>query len=195
MKMPIRDFLNQQHVIDELLTRFDYNEETGELLWSYRDPSLSYATYFNENFAGKSATKLNIAKDGYKSYVVVLDIFGRHTKIIGARICWLCKNKAWPKNTIDHKNGNSLDNRFSNLRDVPQGTNNINKRAYSKNKTGYKGVSIRGNKFYATCGAKHWAGSYDTPEEAARAYDKKALELWGDEAVLNFPDDIPLDNL
>jgi hypothetical protein len=195
MKMPIRDFLNQQDVIDELLTRFDYNEETGELLWAYRDPSLPYASHFNQNSAGKPAYRLSIDKYGYKSLVISLDIFGRKTTIVAARICWLCKNKSWPKNTIDHKNGDSLDNKYSNLRDVSQGTNNINKRAYSKNKIGYKGVSIRDNKFYATCGTKHWAGSYDTPEEAARAYDKKALELWGDEAVLNFPDDIPLDNL
>jgi hypothetical protein len=36
---------------------------------------------------------------------------------------------------------------------------------------------------------KHYAGCFDTPEEAARAYDAKARELYGDAARLNFPDD------
>jgi hypothetical protein len=32
-------------------------------------------------------------------------------------------------------------------------------------------------------------GSYETPEEAAKAYDKKAIELHGEFAYLNFPKD------
>lgn len=37
-----------------------------------------------------------------------------------------------------------------------------------------------------------WIGSFKTAEEAARAYDKKAIEIYGEFAVLNFPNDVAL---
>lgn len=57
--------------------------------------------------------------------------------------------------------------------------------------TGYKGVRKEGHTYSAiiTIKGKHeYLGSFNTKIQAAKAYDKKAYELYGDKAILNFPE-------
>ena len=50
---------------------------------------------------------------------------------------------------IDHKNGNGLDNRRSNLRFVTHQQNMANKKTHKNNTSGYRGVYRHGNKWLA----------------------------------------------
>jgi hypothetical protein len=94
---------------------------------------------------------------------------------------------------IDHANGDTLDNRKVNLRICTRADNKRNRGIPSNNTLGYKGVALTKSKkrYMARIGSgrgKHmYLGTYDTIEEAARAYDAKAKELFGEYAYLNFP--------
>jgi len=88
---------------------------------------------------------------------------------------------------VDHKNMNKLDNRRSNLRVCTNSENQANIKVHKRNKTGYKGVRYQSNRYeaYIWKNKPIYLGRFDTVEEAALAYNKKALELFGEFARLN----------
>ena len=94
---------------------------------------------------------------------------------------------------VDHINGDPLDNRKENLRICTRSQNCQNKSVRADSKSGFKGVYQHGTRFRAYIGDPNRKkrqislGYYTTAEEAARAYDKKATELHGEFATLNFP--------
>lgn len=59
------------------------------------------------------------------------------------RVIWAMHYGAWPKNQIDHINGDSRDNRIVNLRDVTTSVNAQNTKLMKNNKSGVCGVYWR----------------------------------------------------
>jgi len=95
---------------------------------------------------------------------------------------------------VDHINHYGLDNRIANLRVATPQQNMWNMRKRGCNcSSKYKGVHWlkRRKKWRARItfnGRSILIGDFDTEKEAARAYDAKARELFGDYASLNLPE-------
>jgi hypothetical protein len=96
-----------------------------------------------------------------------------------------------PKIQVDHKNHNVLDNRKENLRLCNNSQNNANKKLPRTNTMGFKGIHrvIGKNRIkYIACIKKDRSihiGTYETARDAALAYDRQAIELFGEFAVTN----------
>lgn len=119
---------------------------------------------------GYPATTVGGGKNTYKLYL--------HRFVMSAKSGTL----------VDHKNGDPLDNRRSNLRLASKGENTINTGKLVTNGSGYKGVSKRGNKYRAFVhkdGETIYLGSYETPKKAACAYNTGAKKHFGKFAKLN----------
>jgi AP2 domain len=98
-----------------------------------------------------------------------------------------------PGTMVDHiRTGDTLRNTEENLRLATRSQNCAHARMNKRNRSGFKGVSL--NKTYGTWRAQvtingwRWVRHFKTKEEAARAYDAKAKEIYGEFAVLNFPE-------
>lgn len=98
-----------------------------------------------------------------------------------------------PDSGVDHKNECKWDNTKQNLRIVTKSVNQQNRSFNSRNTTGFKGVSFNpsrkyGGKYKASLGVQNKVitiGYFKTAAEAASAYDKRAVETYGPEALTN----------
>lgn len=89
---------------------------------------------------------------------------------------------------LDHVNGDSLDNRRSNLRVASRSQNSCNQKRHRDNKSGFKGVWGEGASWRAKVmkdGKQFCLGHFSTPKEAAAAYNQMAPKLHGKFARLN----------
>jgi len=93
---------------------------------------------------------------------------------------------------VDHIDGDGLNNQRSNLRLCTHQQNSMNRRLSRNNTSGYKGVSWhkkdkKWNVRIRINGKRIQIGQFFCLVKAAKAYDKKAIELFGDFARPNFP--------
>lgn len=97
------------------------------------------------------------------------------------------------KRIVDHIDGNKLNNQIANLRIATKQQNQLNQRVHARPHTSqYKGVCWWEHKGTAKWLAgiryqrkKYHLGLFTDEHEAAKAYNKKALELFGEFAQLN----------
>lgn len=149
---------------DRLKHLLDYNSDNGLFYWKVQKGSSapgSLAGTINKN--GRYIT-ICIDRRSYYAH----------------RLAFLYASGRFPLYTVDHINGNKLDNAMLNLRDVPQSENNKNARKRYNNSSGHSGVawSKPQKKWYAQIGGeknRKFLGLFSELSEAIAV--RKAAEI------------------
>ncbi len=115
----------------------------------------------------------------YAAYHGPLGSFYMHRLILNA-----------PKGVkVDHRDGNGLNNQRFNLRLAPYSGNHANSKPHRDNQCGFKGVFMQDGKYWRARiqnrGKPYHVGYFPTAIDAARAYDKKAIQIFGEFAKTN----------
>ena len=152
-----------------LRQRLRYDPKTGRLYW-LAHPALPQK--WNARYAETEAG--NVGARGYRDVRMGGRVLKAH------RIIWAMLHDEWPRNEIDHIDGNRANNRLSNLRHVSCTENRHNIGRSRRNKSGVMGVfweESRGKwKAYIRINnVQDNIGRYDTFEEAVAA--RKAAEV------------------
>jgi len=119
-----------------------YDPDTGKLYWKERTPDMFVdgkhskehtCSKWNSRHAHKEAFNTKTSCGYFRGSIMGVDIRAH-------RAAWALHFGDWPKNHIDHLNGNRVDNRIVNLKDVTISENNINRKIPSNNKSNFIGV-------------------------------------------------------
>lgn len=140
--------------------RFTYDREAGRLFWKT-------ATHSGVKIGDEAGSPMNQGRNRYRR----ISIDGK--KYLVHRLVWLIETGDWPTAQCDHINRDPADNRFSNLRDVP---NNVNARNSSRNTSGVPGVHYHAQSgtwkaTHADTGRARLIGQFPTFGEAVAAVE------------------------
>lgn len=119
----------------------------------------------------------------------------RHAVIDGKRVSMLMHTQITGFARVRHIDNDNLNNCRSNLCEMEQpDEGGLHRKPRGKYTSEYKGVSwvkphSRWKAVLRARGAYFYLGEFKCQEDAARAYDKKAREVWGPNACVNFPVD------
>ena len=155
--------------VEEIRNILFYNKETGEFRWRVSRGGMK---------AGSVAGHVAIANNGRK--VIQIGTWLAH------RLAWFITYGVLPPGDLDHKDGDSLNNRIKNLRPASMSQNLQNAKRRIDNKSGYKGVSFDAftGKWVARIripnGKYKNLGRFSNPKIAHAAYVAEAKNIFGE---------------
>lgn len=172
------------------------------LLYRY----LRYRKIYRRIYLGEGYWTILDSRDYYRLRGYKWYIFGRCGKFYAQRSKIIANERTVPVamhreiikapkgKLIDHRNGDSLDNRRENLRPATRAQNRRNAvKTRRKTSSKYNGVSLEKK-------SRSWkmqlrrngrtisSGRFKNEIDAAKAYDKAAKKYFGEFARLNFPE-------
>lgn len=160
--MAVRDNLSQEYLKSILA----YDPETGVWIWK-----IHYFIRLVGAVAG------SIKQDGYRQIKI------GNVDYMSARLACLYMKGRWPIEEMDHKDTNRSNDKWENLREATRAENTRNRNAKVTSLIGLKGVKLTtSGKYEAAIRSKEdykYLGTFDTPEEAAKAYADAATEAYG----------------
>jgi hypothetical protein len=167
-----KEVREKQPLTSELIRELlDYDPETGVFRWRTRTSSKTKVGDIADKPCAHGYLRISIF---YKKY-------------LSHRLAWLYVHGEFHP-LVEHKNRNPSDNRISNLRIGSSAENGWNRSFNKNNKLGLKGVVFTQNKWRARIdvnGRVIYLGYFQTPREAAAAYNDAAVRYHGEFACLN----------
>lgn len=143
-----------------------YNPETGDIVW------------INKTSKGVRIKIGDIA--GSLNYSGGIHIKFKDKLYLAHRVAWFLYYGSWPKYQIDHINGIRNDNRISNLRDVTNRQNSLNRKYHREKTVKYYSFNKPSNKWRVQTqinGKPKHLGLFDT-EELALQFIQSNIELF-----------------
>lgn len=165
--------------IDDLSVLVDYDSDSGKLYFKSRGPEWfskpHYCDIWNNRYSGKEAFN-SLTVSGYLRGVILNQTLYTH------RVAWALYYKSWPKDFLDHIDGDKKNNVIANLREVSRVGNGRNQKVSARNVSGVQGVCWHKShsKWYARIGdhgGQINLGYFDDIEEAIVARDLAKASL------------------
>lgn len=177
--------------ITQELARLLFDYRSGKLIWRDR-PSHHFINEtefekWNKKYPGVEAGA--VGPKGYRSIGVTIG--GKKLRVLAHRAIW-----SWHHGPtdleIDHKDNDNQNNLIENLREATGSQNKANRRAFKEFSSDYNGVSYEAKRRRWKAGIRkdgqsRTIGRFKCPTAAAIAYDREAIAVFGEFAMLNFP--------